>query len=251
MVLTIAQIKKLSYLALYTLYERWQLIVFPLLIVPIVVVVLAITKEKQYVNHATILIEESALLNPFLDELEFSFELSARMDALRTLVLSRKNLTQVVKKVGLVDDLNDRFAVEKMQRELASAISISLVGDELVRIHFKWHKREEMKPVLEALIELFIERLLAPTKSSLDTSETFLKRQLTELRGQLENAEDKLANFKRDNRDALPELLNINQDTLSRLEEVKQNKVVELSGAEARLATLKNCLLYTSDAADE
>ena len=240
--LTIAQIKKLSYLALYTLYERWQLIVFPLLIVPIVVIVLALTKEKQYVNHATILIEESALLNPFLDELEFSFELSARIDALRTLVLSRKNLTEVVKKVGLVDDLNDRLAIEKMQRELANAISISLVGDELVRIHFKWHKREEMKPVLEALIELFIERLLAPTKSSLDTSETFLKRQLTELRGQLENAEDKLANFKRDNRDALPELLNINQDTLSRLEEVKQNKVVELSGAKARLATLKKQL---------
>lgn len=242
MVFTIAQIKKLIYLALYTMYERWQLIALPMIIVPIAVIAISLNSEKQYTNHATILIEESALLNPFLDELEFSFELSARMDALRTLVLSRKNLTEVVKEVGLVDDLTNQLEVEKMQQKLASAISISLVGDELVRIHFKWSKREQMKPVLEALVEKFIERLLAPTKASLDTSETFLKNQLEELRLQLELAEDKLAKFKRDNREALPELLNVNQDTLTRLEQEKQQKLVDLSGAKARLATLKKQL---------
>lgn len=242
MVFTIAQIKKLIYLALYTMYERWQLIALPMIIVPIAVIGISLTSEKQYTNHATILIEESALLNPFLDELEFSFELSARMDALRTLVLSRKNLTEVVKEVGLVKDLNNQLEVEKMQQKLASAISISLVGDELVRIHFKWTKREEMKPVLEALVEKFIERLLAPTKASLDTSEVFLKNQLEEMRVQLELAEDKLAKFKRDNRAALPELLNVNQDTLARLEQEKQQKLVDLSGAKARLATLKKQL---------
>ncbi|AIY66657.1 GumC family protein [Pseudoalteromonas piratica] len=242
MVFTIAQIKKLAYLALYTMYERWLLIALPMIIVPIAVIGISLTSEKQYTNHATILIEESALLNPFLDELEFSFELSARMDALRTLVLSRKNLTEVVKEVGLVKNLNDKLEVEKMQQKLASAISISLVGDELVRIHFKWTKREEMKPVLEALVEKFIERLLAPTKASLDTSETFLKNQLEEMRVQLETAEDKFARFKRDNRESLPELMNLNQDTLARLEQEKQQKTVELSGAKARLATLKKQL---------
>ncbi|MCF6457455.1 GNVR domain-containing protein [Pseudoalteromonas sp. MMG024] len=242
MVFTIAQIKKLIYLALYTMYERWQLIALPMIIVPIAVIAISLSSEKQYTNHATILIEESALLNPFLDELEFSFELSARMDALRTLVLSRKNLTEVVKEVGLVDDLTNQLEVEKMQQKLASAISISLVGDELVRIHFKWNKRQQMKPVLEALVEKFIERLLAPTKASLDTSETFLKNQLEELRLQLELAEDKLAKFKRDNRESLPELLNVNQDTLARLEQEKQQKLVDLSGAKARLATLKKQL---------
>ncbi|WP_372765765.1 GumC family protein [Pseudoalteromonas sp.] len=242
MVFTIAQIKKLIYLALYTIYERWQLIILPIIIVPIAVIGIALNSPKQFTNHATILIEESALLNPFLDELEFSFELSSRMDALRTLVLSRKNLTGVVKEVGLVKNLDNQLEVEKMQEKLANAISISLVGDELVRIHFKWEKREEMKPVLEAMVEKFIERLLAPTKTSLDTSEIFLKNQLEEMRVQLEVAEDKLAKFKRDNRAALPELLNINQDTLVRLEQKKQQKLVDLSGAKARLATLKKQL---------
>lgn len=242
MVATIAQIKKLIYLALYTFYERWQLALMPMVIVPVAVILIAATSEKQYVNHATILIEESSLLNPFLDELEFSFELSDRMAALKTLVLSRKKLGEVIKEVGLVENLDDQLAVEKMQQKLAKAISISLVGDELVRIHFKWENREQMKPVLEALVEKFIERLLAPTKTSLDTSETFLKNQLESMRAQLESAEDKLAKFKADNREALPELLNVNQGTMARLEQEKQQKLVEISGAKARLVTLKKQL---------
>ena len=61
------QIKRLLYLALYAVYTRAKLFVLPLLIVPVVVIVLAATSQKQYTNHATILIEESALLNPYLD----------------------------------------------------------------------------------------------------------------------------------------------------------------------------------------
>ena len=75
------QIKRLLYLALYAVYTRAKLFVLPLLIVPVVVIVLAATSQKQYTNHATILIEESALLNPYLDDLSFSFDLSNRMAA--------------------------------------------------------------------------------------------------------------------------------------------------------------------------
>jgi putative effector of murein hydrolase len=63
------QIKRLLYLALYALYTRVKLFVLPLVIVPIVVIFLAATAEKKYTNHATILIEESALLNTYLDDL--------------------------------------------------------------------------------------------------------------------------------------------------------------------------------------
>jgi uncharacterized protein involved in exopolysaccharide biosynthesis len=224
------------------MYERWLFVVLPLLIVPILVMFTSLFNEKQYVNHATILIEESALLNPFLDELDFSFELSQRMDALKTLVLSREELSKVITEVGLVKDPTNPAQMQGMQKRLSDSITISLVGEELVVIQFKWNKPEPMKQVLESLAEKFIERLLAPTKTSLDTSEVFLKTQLEDLRMQLETAEDKLARFKRDNRDALPELLNLNQDTLARLEQDKQQKVVELSGAKARLKTLKKQL---------
>lgn len=239
MTFSIMQLRRLLYLVFYTVYERWLAVALPLAVIPALVLTMSLVNEKKYINHATILIEESALLNPFLDELEFSFELSNRMDALRTLALSRKSLNTVIKDNNLVADFSNKLAVEEMQQQLVSAIDISLVGNELVRFQFKWNKPEQMKPVLESLVEQFIERLLAPTKSSLDTSEGLLKNQLQELRFQLENAEDALAKFKAENRSSLPELLNISQDTLARLEQDRQKKKVELSGAEAKLAALK------------
>jgi len=164
------QIKRLLYLALYAVYTRAKLFVLPLLIVPVVVIVLAATSQKQYTNHATILIEESALLNPYLDDLSFSFDLSNRMAALRTLVISRKVLIAVTKETNLVPKDASPAKIEKIHQELSQALSLSLVGDELVRVNFIWHDQTQMKAVLEKVVEKFIESLLAPTKASLDTS---------------------------------------------------------------------------------
>ena len=238
MVLAQSQIKRLLYLALYAVYERYQLIIFPFLIIPIIVIGLSYTAEKQYKNHASILIEESALLNPYLDELSFSFELSDRIAALRTLVLSRKNLSEIVDEMNLVPDGAKITEIENMREKLGKAISISVVGDELVKINFKWHDQTQMKPILELVVEKFIERLLAPTKASLDTSEQFFLNQLDLMRSELESSEDKLAQFKSQNRDALPELMSVNQETMSRLEQQRQLKTVVLSGAQAKFNTL-------------
>jgi len=218
------------------------MMLIPLLLVPILILIISATAEKQYINHATILIEESALLNPFLDELSFSFELKDRMDALRTLVISRKVLASVALEVNLVPENATDLEIDKMQKKLANALSLSLVGDELVRIHFRWTNREQMKPVLEAVIEKFIERLLAPTKTSLDTSEQFFSQQLTVLREGLETSEDQLANFKSKNSDSLPELFSSTIGSLESIELQKQQKSVDLSGAKARLNALSNKL---------
>lgn len=246
MVLTIKQIKRLLYLALYKMVNNVYLVFLPLLIVPLIVFIISINVEKQYANHATILIEESALLNPYLDSLEFSLELSERIDSLKTLVLGRKSLTEIIKENNLIKNKKNNEEMQKIQKKLRNSISISMVGDELVYIHFKWNKRNEMEGILSSLVEKFIEKLLAPTKASLDTSKEFLKLQLKEIRKDLELAEDNLAYFKNKNRDSLPELLNLNQGSLRTLEQKKQEKKIELSGAKASFKILKEQLSKTN-----
>ena len=240
------QIKRLIYLALYALYSRIRLMILPMLLVPSVVILSSLMAEKQYVNHATVLIEESALLNPFLDDLSFSFELSDRMDALKTLIIGRKVLSEVAKQSGLVDDYASELEVDDMQRKLAQGLSLSLVGDELVKISFKWPVREQMKPVLEAVVEQFIERLLAPTKTSLDTSEQFFLQQLEVLRGELEYSEDMLSQFKSTHSDTLPQLFSANRGALDDLERLRREKSVSLSGAKGRLEALAKKLSKTN-----
>ena len=121
------QIKRLLYLTLYAVYTRAKLFVIPLLVVPFVIILLTVTAQKKYINHATILIEESALLNPYLDDLSFSFDLSNRMAALRTLVISRKVLIAVAKETQLVPENATPAQIEKIHQELSQALSLSLI----------------------------------------------------------------------------------------------------------------------------
>lgn len=232
------QIKRLLYLTLYAVYTRAKLFVLPLLIVPFVVILLAATSQKQYTNHATILIEESALLNPYLDDLSFSFDLSNRIAALRTLVISRKVLIAVAKETQLVPGNASPADIEKIHQKLSKALSLSLVGDELVRINFTWHDQAKMKLVLEKVVEKFIERLLAPTRTSLDTSEQFFYQQLVSLRDELELSEESLAIFKAKNSNTLPAVLHSNRQTFDKLLSDQQQKSIILSGAQAKLKAL-------------
>ena len=232
------QIKRLIYLGLYALYTRIKLFIIPFCIVPIVVIALGLSAQKQYTNHATILIEESALLNPYLDDLSFSFQLSDRMAALRTLVISRKVLIAVAKETQLIAEDATPKQVEEIHQKLSKALSLSLIGDELVRINFIWHDQSQMKPVLEKVVEKFIERLLAPTKASLDTSEQFFFKQLDSLREELELSEEALADFKTKNRNTLPDVLHSNRQTFDSLLSEKQQKLIALSGAKAKLNAL-------------
>ena len=97
-----------------------------------------------------------------------------------------------------------------------------------------------MKLVLEKIVEKFIESLLAPTKASLDTSEQFFYQQLVSLREELEISEEELANFKTHNRNTLPTVLHSNRQTFDKLLSDKQQKLITLSGAKARLSSLTN-----------
>jgi uncharacterized protein involved in exopolysaccharide biosynthesis len=232
------QIKRLLYLTLYAVYTRAKLFVIPLLVVPLVIILLTVTAQKKYINHATILIEESALLNPYLDDLSFSFDLSNRMAALRTLVISRKVLIAVAKETQLVPENATPAQIEKIHQELSQALSLSLVGDELVRVNFIWHEQSKMKLVLEKVVEKFIERLLAPTRASLDSSEQFFYQQLNSIRDELELSEESLAAFKSTNSNTLPAVLHSNRQTFDKLLSDQQQKTIVLSGAQAKLKAL-------------
>jgi len=232
------QIKRLLYLTLYAVYTRAKLFVIPLLVVPFDIILLTVTAQKKYINHATILIEESALLNPYLDDLSFSFDLSNRMAALRTLVISRKVLIAVAKETQLVPENATPAQIEKIHQELSQALSLSLVGDELVRVNFIWHEQSKMKLVLEKVVEKFIERLLAPTRASLDSSEQFFYQQLNSIRDELELSEEALAAFKSTNSNTLPAVLHSNRQTFDKLLSDQQQKTIVLSGAQAKLKAL-------------
>ena len=236
---------RLLYLALYACWLKWRFILCICLITPIATGIFSAKANKTYRSHTTILIQESSLLNPFLEDLSVSYNLKTRMDALRTLVGSRHVLSGVIKDTELVTNPSE-VEVERLIARLSAATKVDLIGSDLVKITLTWPKPEQVAPILSSIAMHFIERVLAPSTRSLKDSETFLQRQLDMMRGQLDASEQALADFKRQHHQQLPELYAANRQSLERMEKALQEKQVEKSGAEAALKNMLSKLTQSN-----
>ncbi|MGC3836978.1 GumC family protein [Moritella viscosa] len=162
--------------------------------------------DKRYDAHTSILVQESALLNPFLEDLSVPFNLEQRIVALRVLVHSRHILLTVANQNELIDT-NSSYR----ERDL-----------------------------------IVIDSLMAPSRASIISSEEFLLAQLELRRNKLVVAEEKMASFRRKHLGVLPELFIQNNQTLFSIYSEIRDKDIELSGAYGQLNSLKLKLAQTN-----
>ncbi|MBW8192482.1 chain-length determining protein [Neiella marina] len=233
------------YLWLDALWRRRYLLVMPTLVLPIIGLVVGMTAPKVYRAHTTLLIQETAKLNPFLEDLAVSANLDMRMNALTTLLHSRHMLTEVAIAQNLIDQNSTAGERDWVIQQLSDALTVTQIGPDVIRIEYRAENATSIEPVLQQVTQRFVENLLAPERSSIRESERFLATHLALSRDQLELAEMALAQFRSDNANGLPELHSANTERLSRLRQKLLERQAELSGAEQSLGSLDQQLSRT------
>lgn len=207
---------------------------------------ISMVTPKRYGSHTSILVQESSLLNPFLEDLSVSFNLEDRMVALRVLVHSRHILFTVAEQNDLIDKNSDYRERDLIVKKLSGAITLKLSGADLVIITLTWDVPSQMKSILNSVSQLFIDSLMAPSRASIISSEKFLLTQLELRRDKLVAAEEKMAAFRRLHLGVLPELFIQNNQTLFSIYSAIRDKDIELSGAYGQLNSLKLKLAQTN-----
>ncbi|CAH0534499.1 hypothetical protein VST7929_02442 [Vibrio stylophorae] len=193
----------LLYPLLLALWKQRYLVVVPMILLPILALLIHSSMEKKYYSHTTILVQESALINPFLEDISISYNLKERIEALRVLLHSRSVLSDVIDELELVDAAN-RAQYDAMLNRLSQNLTLELAGSDLIRLSLTWHEPVQMPHILEQASAQFLYRLQAPGRASLDSSENFLKDQLERRQQDLVLAETQLARFKTSNANILP-----------------------------------------------
>ncbi len=89
------------YPLLLALWKHRYLVVIPVLVMPILMMIGGSLKAKNYYGQTTILVQETSMLNPFLEDLSIAMNLKERIKALRVLIHSQSVLDKVVKEVGI------------------------------------------------------------------------------------------------------------------------------------------------------
>ena len=221
------------YPLLQALWNHRYLLIIPVLVMPLLMTVGGSLKAKRYYAQTTILVQEAAMLNPFLEDLSISMNLQKRIKALRVLLHSQFVLQQVAIDLELASADNPS-QLSAVTGQLNSNLSVNLIGNDLVQLGLNWHAPEEMPKILNKLSALFLDKLRAPGRASIDGSELFLQQQLESTLADLESAESALAKFKSDNASNLPQLQGSRIQNDAQINTLIQETKLELLNAQAK-----------------
>lgn len=236
-------------LLFFTLEAAWRrryLVIVPLAAMPPVSFLAGSFAPQTFEARTTILVQETAKLNPFLNDLAVGPNLKERMPALNSLAHSSHILEAVLADTGQIGASTPE--AEKMRKvsALSAAVSVELMGSDLVAFRIRGAEPKGMAKTLRALSTHFIERLLAPERSSIADSQTFLAQELREREQRLKIAQDALAAFKRANAERLPTLESGLVARLSGLEEKLAENRMALKAAAAELGDIRERLVGTN-----
>lgn len=219
-------------------WRRRYVIAVPVVLFPIIGFIIGKTTPRYYDSHTSMLIQETAKMNPFLEDLAVSTMLKDRLDALKTLLHSRHILASVAKERGLISENPTPAELDYVIGELSSSLKVTKLGRDLLKIEYRSSTSEGMAETLEAVSVHFVEQLLAPERSSMVDSQNFLATNIKYRQEELDKAEANLADFKSKNGSLLPEM---QLEALGRLAKLKQRlfeRQAEYAGAKKTLGSL-------------
>lgn len=226
-------------------YRRY-IILLPIIILPLMGLAISKMTPRVYQAHTSMLIQETAKMNPFLEDLAVSTMLKDRINALRTLLKSRHVLMSVALEQGLINDQMSGSEKEQVISKLSSRLNISQLGKDFLKIHLTASNPEGMKEMLESISGHFIEQLLAPERSSIKDSSDFLTIHINKRYDELDQSEQKLADFKNINSSVSPEMQGQSLNRLATLKQSLAEKEAELSGVKKSLGSIDQQLSQTN-----
>lgn len=234
------------YSILVAAWRRRYVIVTPIVILPIVGALIGMTATPIYRSHTSMLIQETAKMNPFLEDIAVSTMLKDRLSALSTLLKSRHVLYSVAKQEGLIDDNMTTAEQDRLIHQLAGKLNVQQLGKDFIQIELVANSPKGMASLLSAVSDQFIDQLLAPERSSIRDSSEFLTVHIEKRQQELFAAEQALADFQNQYSADTPAMQAQNLTRLASLKQSLAEKEAELAGVEKTLGSLDQQLSKTN-----
>lgn len=236
----------LLYKILSAIWRKKKLIIIPVIMFSLLGLVLGFFVIAKYETRTTILIQEPAKINPFLQDLSIDINLKQRFNALNSLLHSNHILGEVLEDLDMINEDTSKHDAEKAIQKLSESLTMSLSGGELVTITYRTNDRTNMDKILEAVSGRLINRVLAPAISSINKSTDFLSRELERSHNNLIIAEQKVAKYKSNHSEELPILYERNVERLSKLQSTLAEKRSLYKGHKSALESLQNKIRQTN-----
>jgi polysaccharide chain length determinant protein (PEP-CTERM system associated) len=230
-------------------WRRRFLILVPFILMIPISVIGSRFAPKKYESKTILLLQETGKENPFLKDFAVGLNVKDRISALQVLLRSEHVLLNVLRDISGKDAKKleaDPVELAIQMNRLSANISVELIGTDLLELKLRGDRPTGLGDVLGAISNRFLERLLAPERSTLGSTRAFLQQQTEQRRTELSKAELDLSTFRAQHADKLPA---VNANNITRLGQMKQRleeKSMELSAATAGFQDMRKQLASTN-----
>ncbi|HEX9835832.1 MAG TPA: XrtA system polysaccharide chain length determinant [Alphaproteobacteria bacterium] len=158
----------------------------------------------KYESQARIYIDMDTMLGPLMRGLAVEMNVFQQIDLMQRTLFSRPNL----EKIALLTDLDLQVSTPEQKDALLEGLkkklAIAQQGRNLFQITYEDFDRQLTKRVVQAVLQIFVEGNLGASRKDMDTTRRFLQDQIADYEKQLVAAEERLAEFKRQNMGMMP-----------------------------------------------
>ncbi|WP_155316551.1 GumC family protein [Desulfosarcina alkanivorans] len=210
--------------------RKWHLIV-PAVLVMLVAGAVALLLPSIYKSSATILIEEQDIPADFVMSTVTGYA-EQRIQSTQQRIMSTTRLVEIINRFNLYPEYKDRWTTEEIVDKMREDIHLDLISVETIdrrtgrptaatiafTLSYEGKQAATVQRVADTLVSLFLsENLQVRRRQTTETTE-FLEEETGRLKGQLDELEEKITVFKARHINSLPEMLQVNLQSLNSAE---------------------------------
>ena len=159
----------------------------------------------QFSAKAVVFVDTSSVLKPLLKGLAVQTDTRDELRIMTRTLLSRENLMSVARESDMDLEVNTLAEKEDLLRKLTKAIDISGGRNNVYEISYQSSFANRSYQVVSNLLNTMIEGTLNTTRTDTASAQNFLNTQIGIYEERLSVAEQKLAEFKKDNVGFMPD----------------------------------------------
>ena len=160
----------------------------------------------QYRASVQVHVDTDSMLRPLLRGLAVDTNITQRVNLMTRTLLTRPNLEQVARMTDMHLQAGTEAQMDAVINRLRSGISIQGARDreDLYTLSYQDRNPQRAHAVVQALQTIFVETALGDTRVDSDLAHRFIDQQIQEYEQRLDAAEQRLADFRRENVGLLP-----------------------------------------------
>jgi polysaccharide chain length determinant protein (PEP-CTERM system associated) len=152
---------------------------------------------NQFEASARIYVDTQSILRPLMSGLAVQPNIEQQIMMLSRTLISRPNIEKLIRMADLDLNIKDKAQQENLIDSLTSDLKIQGVGrDNLYTISYRNPDPAKAQRVVQALVSIFVESSLGDKRQDTDSARKFLEEQIRNYEKKLEDAENRLKEFK-------------------------------------------------------